>query len=133
MVADIMAYIAVTEAANRLHRSPSSVRRWLRDGRLRGRKVERGGPGGTWQVDEDSCEQLAARLTTEVTAGLDAAATQVDKLTLKDVRELMEAIQELTAELKAQRLLPAPQDEKPPGLLQRAWARLTGRVQNGER
>ncbi len=116
-----MAYIAVTDAANRLHRSASSVRRWLRSGRLRGRKFERGGPGGTWEVDEESCEQLAAQVTAGVDAGTDAAATQVDRLTLRDVRELTEAIQALTAELQAQRLLPAAEEDRRRSWYNRLW------------
>ena len=116
-----MVYIAVTDAANRLHRSPSSVRRWLRNGRLRGRKFERGGPGGTWEVNEESCEQLAAQMTAGVDAGMDAAGMQVDTLTLKDVRELTEAIQALTAELQAQRLLPAAKEDPPRCWYNRLW------------
>ena len=39
------AYIAVTDAATRLHRSPGTVRRWLRNGHLRGRAAGGAGSG----------------------------------------------------------------------------------------
>ena len=49
--------ITVPEAARRLHRDPETVRRWIRAGRLRARKV------GTQHVIEESdlAEALAQR------------------------------------------------------------------------
>ena len=108
-------YITVTDAATRLHRSPGTVRRWLRDGRLHGRKDGRGGPGGTWWVSEQSCNQVAAQMTAGVDAEMDATATPQpggDALTLKVLQELTEAILGLTVELQAQKLLP-PAPPKP--------------------
>lgn len=101
-------YLSVNAASTRVRKSPGTVRRWLRNGRLRGRKVERGGPGGTWEVEGKSCEQLAAQLSAEVNAGVAVATTPVDSLTLKAIEELTQAVQALTIELRQERLLPAP-------------------------
>ena len=109
-------YITVTDAATRLHRSSSTVRRWLQNGRLRGRKDDCGGPGGTWWVSEQSCDQLAAQMTAGVTAQMAATATLQpggDALTLKVLKELTEAILGLTVELQAQKLLPPASPKKP--------------------
>ena len=117
-------YLSVTAAATRLHRSPGTVRRWLRDGRLRGRKVERGGPGGTWEVSEESCSEAATEITAVVDTAIDVAATPVDTLTLNAIEQLTQAIQELTVELRQERLLPAAKEEKP-----RPWWKVWGNRQ----
>jgi excisionase family DNA binding protein len=50
--------LTVPEAARRLHRDPETVRRWIRSGRLRARKI------GTQHVIEeaDLAEATAARV-----------------------------------------------------------------------
>ena len=117
-----MADLTVQQAANRLHRSPSTVRRWLRDGPLCGYKVERGGPGGTWQVDAESCEQVAAELATTMNAGMDMVGTGGDVDTLKVLLELTRAVRELTAEMREIKALPpAPEEPAPKKTL---WQRL---------
>lgn len=48
-----MPKLTVAEAARRLSRSPEIVRRWLREGRLRGENFS-----GVWMVDERSVTSL---------------------------------------------------------------------------
>ena len=126
------AYLTVDDAAKRLHRSPSTVRRWLRSGRLHGCKDEHGGPGGTWRVSEQSCEQMAAQLAAEMNAGIAATVTPqpgIDVIALKVLLELTQALRELTTELQTARkaLPPAPEEAKERvGLFRRAWQSLRG-------
>jgi len=52
--------LSVEEVAARMKASPQTVRRWLRDGRLRGIR-----PGGTklgWRVREADLERFIARM-----------------------------------------------------------------------
>lgn len=47
--------LTVPEAARRLHRNPETLRRWIREGRLRSRKV-----GTQYLVEESDLELLTA-------------------------------------------------------------------------
>lgn len=132
------AYLTVDDAARRLRRSSSTVRRWLRSGRLSGRKLTAGGPGGTWRVSEHSCEQAAAQLTAGMDAGMAATVTPqpaIDTITLKALAELTVAVRELTSELRqAQKALPPAREEEQkarPSVLARAWRRLWQRQKGG--
>ena len=133
--------LTVTAAAKHLGRSESTVRRWLRDGRLRGRKDEHGGPGGTWYVDTETCEQLAAELATDLDATMTASGALqpgIDTTTLKELAELRWAVEKLTVRIESLdasmgRLLPPIPTEKPSRRpwYRRAWIWLKGEDQGG--
>jgi len=66
-----MGYISVNETARRLGRSIEQVRRYLREGKLRGQRI-----GGHWFVDEDAVAGLASgRRGTPLSRVSEAAAT----------------------------------------------------------
>ncbi|HAF10380.1 MAG TPA: DNA-binding protein [Chloroflexi bacterium] len=50
--------LTVDQAARRLKRNPNLVRRWLRDGRLRGENIGNG-KGGVWVITERELERFA--------------------------------------------------------------------------
>lgn len=127
-----MTELTVQQAANRLHRSPSTVRRWLRSGRLHGRKVATGGPGGTWQVNEQSCEQLAAELATTMDMAMDmvgAGQSELDNIRVSLILDLISALRELSAKLDQVKALPPAteqgiEQEKPRTWWRRIWRHL---------
>ena len=49
--------LSVAEAGRRLERSTEQVRRYLREGRLRGRRI-----GGQWFIDRNAAEHFRRRL-----------------------------------------------------------------------
>ncbi|WP_034608885.1 helix-turn-helix domain-containing protein [Desulfovibrio aminophilus] len=63
-----MRYLRLPKAAQRLDVSVGTIRRYLRDGRLRGRQL----PSGHWRVEEASLDELTSpdaeerRLTEQV-------------------------------------------------------------------
>ena len=109
--------LTVNAAATRLQVSESTVRRWLRDGRLAGHKDEHGGPGGTWRIDAASVETVAAEVTAEMPASVDVQL-------LDELRALRAEIMRLQNQVAGlQRALPAPaQPDR-----RSWWARLWGR------
>ena len=140
--------LSTQQAAKELNIAARTVRDWLQRGKLVGRKVV-GRRGNEWRVSAQSVAKNAADKTAG--GGLEAAAERGRdggggySLLIAEVRSLREEnaayrehLERLTLEFErlrasVQRLLPAHEEEKPPGLLQRAWARLTGRVQNDAR
>jgi len=103
--------MTVGVAATRLQASEGTVRRWLRSGRLTGRKRDRGGPGGTWEVDAASVEHLAAQVSAE--ADTPATAT-VNARLLAEIAALREEVRRLSEQVAAlPKALPAAPDETP--------------------
>lgn len=140
--------LTTKQAARELGIAARTVRDWLQRGKLVGRRVD-GRRGREWRISADSVAKQAAD---KAAGGGAKTAVPVGRrgggdygLLIAEVRSMREEnaayrehLERLTIEFErlrtsVQRLLPAPKDEKPPGLLQRAWARLTGREQNAER
>jgi excisionase family DNA binding protein len=56
------ALLSVSEAARRLERSTEQVRRYLREGRLSGRRI-----GGQWFIERATLDQFSASMRTQLT------------------------------------------------------------------
>ena len=144
-----MAEIELTtqQAARELGIAARTVRDWLRRGKLVGRMVV-GRRGNEWRISAESVTKQAAD---KAAGGKQEAAVDIGRrgggdygLLIAEVRSLREEnaayrehLERLTIEFErlrasVQRLLPAPKEEKPPGLVQRTWARLTGRGHNAQ-
>jgi excisionase family DNA binding protein len=65
--------LTVAEVAERLRTHPETVRRWMRDGRLRG--IRLGGPKLGWRVAEAELERFLADAGAPGPGGEDRAAS----------------------------------------------------------
>jgi excisionase family DNA binding protein len=78
MAIDTSGYITVAEAAKRLGLSIEQVRRKLRDGKLKGRRV-----GQQWFVEESACVQgtrkLAPLISRDILVSLDRVRARIAK------------------------------------------------------
>ena len=94
-------HITVNAAATRLRKSETTIKRWLRDGRLNGRKEKGGNPGGVWVVDRESVERMAAGVDAQDQATSEAT---IGAAVLQELWELRREVGDLRAEVR--RLLP---------------------------
>lgn len=112
--------ITVKEASECLGKSTTTIKRWIYDGRLDGRKEAGRNPGGVWVVSKVSVERLVAQMDAQDQASTEASVgTEV----LRELAELRREVAELRAEVR-RFLPPAPQKERRPWW--RFWERTKG-------
>ena len=122
--------MTVKAAADCVQVSESTVRRWLRSGRLTGRKVERGGPGGSWEVDAASVERLAVELNVEANAPVTAAVNT--QALLAEIRGLREEVRRLSEQVDAlPKALPPAREVQPEATAKTTWWQRLIRRGNG--
>ncbi len=113
--------VSLEEASARLGKSPKTVRRWLNEGKLRGRKIPRA-QGYTWRVyldaepgtapgtdvDNDpettgARDEITMELVRTLRGQLEAQNKQIEELT-GEVRELREQAQRVVALIEGRHL-----------------------------
>ena len=133
--------LTVKEAARQLDVSDRTVRRLVNSGRIIGRKLDRGGPAGTWLIDSASVRRVAADLAkpdrpeelhgqqartdgqlvvrelAQEVRGLRAEQTEQIHRLREENAEYRGHLERLTQEIQSlqqtmQRLLPPAQEEK---------------------
>ena len=128
--------LTVKQAAKDLRTTPRTIRRWIKAGKLTGRKVDRRTNTGTfgqqWLITADSVRRMTADITPDTTGRTLQADTPSDTVTtelLDEVRSLRQENAEYRAHLE--RLTVAVEEltkALPPAPPETWWQRLTRRM-----
>ena len=137
--------LTTKQAAEELGVADRTVRRWLKQGKLTGRKVVRGNLGEAWRISAASVRRKAADSAHGQQPAAIAQGQPTDAVTVGQIQVLVNEVRSLREENAAyrehlerltieferlrtsvQRLLPAPKDEKPRPWYKRLWQRKGG-------
>lgn len=90
--------LTVKQVAADLRTSERNVRRWLAQGRLRGRREVRGNLGYTWRIDADSVRRVATEEPTDTAPADIIHGNEADTLSAAQVAALADEVRSLREE-----------------------------------